>query len=249
MSQAVKTNIKKFFLKYRIFFVLIFIILILLSVFIYFWNKPSDINKDFKSINLDNINYLMIVAHPDDELLWGGGHLIEDNYLVVCITCGNNKIRNNEFKKVMNSTKDKYIMLGYPDKTNGTRDNWMSVKTDIMEDLEEILNLKDWKIVVTHNPEGEYGHQHHKMTSEFVTYLYDNKNNLYYFGHYYSKKNIAAHQSDMSSINEEILEKKINLIGLYKSQKFIQTSFDYMYEHEDWESYNEWMSDFNEKNE
>ena len=39
-------------------------------------------------------------------------------------------------------------MLGYPDKTNGTRDNWMSVKTDIMEDLEEILNLKDWKIQI-----------------------------------------------------------------------------------------------------
>lgn len=27
---------------------------------------------------------LMIVAHPDDEVLWGGGHLYDKGYLVVC---------------------------------------------------------------------------------------------------------------------------------------------------------------------
>lgn len=30
----------------------------------------------------------MIVAHPDDETLWGGSHLIDDNYLVVCMSNG-----------------------------------------------------------------------------------------------------------------------------------------------------------------
>ncbi len=34
---------------------------------------------------------LMIVAHPDDETIWGGSHLINGNYTVLCITNGNNK--------------------------------------------------------------------------------------------------------------------------------------------------------------
>ena len=42
----------------------------------------------------------MIVAHPDDEMLWGGAHLLNGNYLVVCITCGRSKTRDKEFKEV-----------------------------------------------------------------------------------------------------------------------------------------------------
>lgn len=34
---------------------------------------------------------LMIVAHPDDETIWGGSHLINGNYTVLCITNVNNK--------------------------------------------------------------------------------------------------------------------------------------------------------------
>ena len=41
-------------------------------------------------------------------------------------------------------------------------------------------------------------------------------------------------------------EAKVRIIGLYKSQSFIQTTFDHMFEHEDWLSYYEWMSESNE---
>ena len=36
---------------------------------------------------------LMIVAHPDDETIWGGSHLLKGHYLVVCLTNGNNEKR------------------------------------------------------------------------------------------------------------------------------------------------------------
>jgi hypothetical protein len=84
------------------------------------------------------------------------------------------------------------------------------------------------------------------MASQFVTSLVDDKSKLYYFGHYYSKDNIAAHEDEMSSIDGKTLEKKVRIIGLYKSQSFIQTTFDHMFEHEDWLSYYEWMSESNE---
>ena len=52
-------------------------------------------------------------------------------------------------------------------------------------DLDKIINYKNWKMIVTHNPLGEYGHVHHKMTSGMVTELAD-KDVLYYFGYYVS---------------------------------------------------------------
>ena len=47
---------------------------------------------------------LMIVAHPDDEVLWGGGHLYDKGYLVVCVTNGRNKVRSQEFKDVVTAS-------------------------------------------------------------------------------------------------------------------------------------------------
>lgn len=205
--------------------------------------KPYEVNKDFSSIDLQNYDNLMIVAHPDDDILWGGAHLIEDNYLVVCVTCGPIKERVNEFISVMNATNDKYIMLGYPDKTNGERDNWDTVKDDISKDLESIVNLKDWNIIVTHNPLGEYGHIHHKMTNTMITELVENKDVLYYFGKYYSKKEITEHYDELYPINGSTYRTKKHIIGLYKSQSFIQTSFNHMFEYENWIKYSDWSEE------
>ena len=71
-------------------------------------NEDSNKSKDEKYKGIDK---LMIVAHPDDESFWGGAHLLEDDYLVVCITCGPVKRRVEEFKKAMAITKDEYIMI------------------------------------------------------------------------------------------------------------------------------------------
>ncbi len=200
---------------------------------------PYTPTKDFSYLDLEGVDNLMIVAHPDDEILWGGMHLIEDDYLVVCITCGPNKIRVNEFISVMNATEDKYIMLGYPDKTNGERDNWDTSRAGITEDLKNIVELKDWNIIVTHNPQGEYGHQHHKMTNQITTQVVEDKDKLYYFGRYHSKARMTNYIDDMTA-NEENLKRKKDIIGLYTSQEFIQTAFDHMFEYEDWESYYKW---------
>ncbi len=232
--------------KHKIIIAILLVLILLVGGFIIWYLMPYRVNKNFKDIDLTGINKLMIVAHPDDDILWGGAHLIEDDYLVVCITCGVNKTRVNEFKQVMEKTHDKYIMLGYPDKTNGERDNWNSSKENMMKDLEEIIGLKEWDVIVVHNPDGEYGHQHHKMASQFVTSLVDDKSKLFYFGHYYSKEKISEHEAEMSSIDSKTLQKKISIIALYKSQSFIQTTFDHMFEHEDWVSYYEWMSESNE---
>ena len=47
-------------------------------------NLEENIDNSLEEEVPKKIN-LMIVAHPDDETLWGGAHLIEDNYYVVCV--------------------------------------------------------------------------------------------------------------------------------------------------------------------
>lgn len=240
-------KIRQFILKYKK-FVTIFLIclIILISGSILYYKKTHEIHPDFNKINLKGVNKLMIVAHPDDEILWGGEQLIKDNYLVVCVTCGTNWLRVNEFVDVMHATNDKYIMLGYPDKTNGVRDDWETVKDDIEKDIDAIVHLKKWQLIVVHNPDGEYGHKHHKMTSAITTNVVEDKRNLYYFGRYSSKKYIHKRYNEMVAMDDATLRKKKQIIGLYRTQKFIQTAFNQMFPYENWLSYEEWNGVKNE---
>ncbi len=228
-----KKNIIKFILLLSLFLVCTYLI------YFYTMNKSVRVDKRIEAIDLTNINKLMIVAHPDDDYIWGGSHLIDDDYLVVCVTCGVKRERAIEFKKAMDKTNDKYIMLGYPDKTNGKRDNWNSVYDSITNDLKKIIEYKDWELVVTHNPDGEYGHIHHKMTSSIVTSLYDG--NLYYFGKYYKKNDVPE---DLKKISEENSEKKKKeLIPIYKSQASTMKKLGHMFDYENWVKKDEWKKD------
>ena len=52
--------------------------------------------KEINQIDLKQCQKLMIVAHPDDETIWGGSHLLKGHYLVVCLTNGNNEKRKRK---------------------------------------------------------------------------------------------------------------------------------------------------------
>ena len=50
------------------------------------------------SSNKKKFNKVMIVAHPDDELIFGGAELIQNKgYKVICITNQDNIQRKKEF--------------------------------------------------------------------------------------------------------------------------------------------------------
>lgn len=219
------------------------IILILTSIGfgVYFYlRRPIKIEKDYSKIKLERASNLMIVAHPDDDTIWGGVHILSGNYLVVCVTCGTNKTRADEFTLVMEKSDNQFIMLGYPDKVGGERSDWKEEKDDIKRDIEDIMSLKKWDHIVTHNPDGEYGHEHHKMTSKIVTDVYNElgkTESLYYFGKYYTKGNLAKLEEKPIEVDPMLYERKLELIDLYVSQKFIKTMFDHMFPYENWTEY------------
>ena len=136
---------------------------------------------------LSDCTKLMVVAHPDDETLWGGAHLTEGGWFVVCLTNGYNEVRKNEFYEVMKESGNIGLILKYPDLVNGKRSDWATSKPQIAKDLDFLMKYKHWGMVATHNPNGEYGHIHHKMTSKLMTESYYKNcwgNNLYYFERY-----------------------------------------------------------------
>lgn len=197
--------------------------------------EKTDVNKD----KYPSIKNLMIVAHPDDESYWGGAHLLEEDYLVVCITCGTVPYRVTEFKKAMQLTRDDYLMLGYPDLTNGKKDDWSTVYKDIKKDLEKIINSKYWEKIVTHNPEGEYGHIHHIKTNRMVTEITD-PDVLWYFGKYFPKKKLDKIKG-MKTISEKTSKvKSEQLIPIYASQKSAENAFKHMFEYENFVFNKDW---------
>ncbi len=192
---------------------------------------------------LNDIDYttakkLMIVAHPDDDTLWGGSHLLEGGYLVVCITHGKeDDERAAEFKKAMEYSGNQGLILQYPDKVNGEKADWTRIEKQLKTELKRIIDKSDWELVVTHNEKGEYGHLHHKKTDEVVTEIWREEEKsfeLWYFGDYYKKKSLPDVEGELESLDEETIKKKWEMLESYTSQKGTIENLGHMVPYEMW---------------
>lgn len=123
---------------------------------------------DFEKLKHSTATNLVIVTHPDDETIFCGNYILQNNCFVVCLTNRDNTIRYSDFTNVMNLTNCDSIILDYPDLTNNLIDNWNKIEKSLLNDINQILTSKPWANIITHNPHGEYGHIHHKKTSKFV---------------------------------------------------------------------------------
>lgn len=179
------------------------------------------------------INKLMIVAHPDDETIFGGMHLLSGGWLVICTTYNKDDERGEEFFSVMRMTGNEGVMLGYPDMTNGHRDNWSKCKKTISRDIKSIILSGGWNRIVTHNPDGEYIHNHHIMISEIVRKIVKSQNledRLFYFGTFVEKDKIDT--VPFLSMEECVFNRKLKLIDIYQSQPVSMTALCHIFPYE-----------------
>lgn len=198
-------------------------------------NLPHVTTADLDALDLDGYDKVMFMAHPDDDLLWGGRHLIEDDYLVVCMTRGNDPVRSAEFKSVMEATGDKYLILSYPDKIGNKRSSWNFCKKDMEADIATVLNYKNWEQVATHNANGEYGHHHHQMMHQLVEEAYketDCNADFYSFGKYYVNDKIPY---DLEEMPKDLYIQKRKLAKLYASQRTTVRKMYHMLPYEYWQ--------------
>ncbi len=196
--------------------------------------------ETLRALDLSHTDKLMIVAHPDDEIIWGGGHLLDGGYLVLCITDGRSKTRAAEFRKAVSQTGNIPLILEYPDKVNFRRDNWKQVRQGILSDLQNVIALKQWSLIVTHNPDGEYGHTHHKMTNALTVQAYEALNcasPLFFFGRYYKASVLPDYKADLQRLPADILRRKREICLCYASQSDVIEALGHMLPYENWTPY------------
>jgi len=173
---------------------------------ILFYHGQRDISQVDKLLEKFETNKLMIVAHPDDETIFGGGMLLnEDGWKVIVVTDGggdNNDptIRLKEFKSVMQHLNTEYEILGYQDDMNRVLYN----ETEVENKLREIILSRKWNKIVTHNQDGEYNHIIHKSVHNIVKRI--NPENLYFFE--------KSHQK----LDSKLFKRKNMLLEFYHSQ-------------------------------
>lgn len=197
--------------------------------------STPDHESDNGPIDLKGYNKLMIVAHADDEILWGGAHLLSDNYYVVCVSSGDKKGRVEEFTNAMSSTGDKCTMLNFSVyNKKGNIDSWNNESPEIYDQLKPIVELKKWDYIVTHNVEGEYGNSQHRVVNRVVTSLaMENDTTLYYFGDYFKK---GQKTKQVPNVDEYTVQKKRAIIA----KDYPSKDYSVMRQHRQMLAYENW---------
>lgn len=116
----------------------------------------------------------MVVAHPDDETLFGGGELLQHKgeYKVVCLDYGNHLVRHKEFISAMEKLGvEKWEHWDGEPYKSSTAYN----ESVLIPRLQRVLEEQEWEKVVTHNQGGEYGHYRHIGTHNVMARLCPDK--------------------------------------------------------------------------
>ncbi len=123
---------------------------------------------------------VMIVAHPDDESLWGGFTLGADEpWTVVCMTHSQTAERRRDFYRSLGILGQVGVMLDIPDREEvpATDEDIFRMETA----LAPIIRSPRVKKIMTHGTLGEYGHPLHRTVNSVVSGLVQNEEQLWYF--------------------------------------------------------------------
>jgi len=113
-------------------------------------------------------NCLLIVAHPDDEILWAGGLMLlhpQTRWTVITTTRKSDPDRSVKFGKVMDYLGARGIM---GDLDDGPEQKPLAEK-EIRKTIQSLLPLDKFDLILTHSRWGEYTrHIRHEEVSRAV---------------------------------------------------------------------------------
>ena len=113
---------------------------------------------------------LLVVAHPDDELLWFGGTILSHrdyDWTIACVTYSDQTARGRDFLQVCRELGARGMLLGLEDAPAALLD-----EEALEGKLRQLAAQNQWHVVFTHNANGEYGHPHHRQVSRIVRMLW-----------------------------------------------------------------------------
>ena len=159
------------------------------------------------------IDKIMIVAHPDDEALFGGAELLThpEEYKVVAVDEYQNEVRRAEWISSM-----QFIGITDSEHWSGFKGGEDYHREKLIYELLRVLRERKYKKIVTHNRKGEYGHPRHRALHDVLNHL----------------RPELLWQFDKGSdrLPQDLLLKKRDLLKVYGSQRDVLDWFSPWYE-------------------
>lgn len=172
---------------------------------------------------------VLIVAHPDDEILWFSSILNDVKKIIFVFKGSSNKIieqgrnkvlylralpysdkiinLNIDEADVLNSTNWKMpqqTFYGIQTKSKKYKENFHLIKNKLENELNGFDN------VITHNPWGEYGHEDHIQVFRVTTDLMNRLKFSLWVSKYFSEKTIPLIYQSLNYISKDFSNKYIN---------------------------------------
>lgn len=160
---------------------------------------------------------ILFVAHPDDEVMFFHSFIKMNKPYIVVLFTGWSIRRFVDFLKVM-----KYYGVRYRIYPTESKDAYLDSKRTrvVSRHIKKCLEISSFKTVVTHNSNGEYGHQSHILVHESVLKMTEQKG-------YNVLCPVDASSIEGHPLSEENMrEKKYIFTSLYKSESWVMDDYD-----------------------
>lgn len=115
----------------------------------------------------------VIVAHPDDEIIWCGGLILRNpdwDWTVFCLCRANDRDREPKFRNICQRLD---VFGCISDLDDGNPLVPINPIREIGRRIREHLPEADWDLCLTHGANGEYGHKRHREIHGEVMRLAD----------------------------------------------------------------------------
>ena len=134
--------------------------------------------------NIENVENIMIVAHADDETIFGSNELHNGKWLLIICTNsmdGRVGLIRNDIPGLIQMSKDYNFNLIVIQHCDMYEEKIINVRFDITvySYLEKYLMKQSWDSIVTHNRDGEYGHTQHILVHRIVSNILYNNDIIY----------------------------------------------------------------------
>ena len=158
------------------------------------------------------IDKIMIVSHPDDEALFGGAELLThpDEYKVVVLDEYHNDIRRREFLESM-----RFIGINEYEHWTGYKGGEDYHREKLIYELLRVLRERNYKKIVTHGDNGEYGHPRHRACHDVLAHL---------------RPELLWVFDRGDKIDDKLITQKRKLLNCYGSHREVLGWFNWEYE-------------------